>query len=77
MTEFTATVEFYSGIRVDETPRSISVGDRRLVVSRVIREYKIGCLLSQGGYHRMFIVEAEDGTLWEIREAPIKCVSFH
>jgi hypothetical protein len=66
----TATVEFYSGRHVDETPRSILIGERRLAVSRVIREYKLGCNLPEGGYHRIFIVEAEDGTLWQIREAP-------
>ena len=68
--DITTKVEFYSGFRVDETPRSMLIGERCLAVSRVIREYEIGCHLSEGGTHRMFIVEAEDGTLWEIREAP-------
>lgn len=70
MTEIEAKVEFYSGGGRDEKPRTIVVDGRRIHVSRIIREYKFGSPIPQGGYHRIFIVETDNSTLWEIREAP-------
>lgn len=64
------SVEFYSGARREEKPIALRVHGQRILVSEVIREDKIGCPLPEGGYHRIFEVETEDGSVWKIREAP-------
>lgn len=64
------TVEFYSGFQADETPRALLIDGRRLLVRSVIRREIVGSVMSQGGYHRTFVVELEDGSIWHLREAP-------
>lgn len=63
-------IQFYSGTRGDETPRAILVGRNRYPIKRIIRSESVGNSMSEGGYHRVFLVETEDGSVWKIREAP-------
>ena len=63
-------VDFYSGGGRDEKPLSIHLEEDKLPVTRIISESKVGSPLPEIGYHRIFVVETEDGRVWEIREAP-------
>jgi hypothetical protein len=63
-------VNFYSGGGRDEKPRSIQVEGKLLPIAKIISEAKVGSPLPEVGYHRIFVVETEDGRVWEIREAP-------
>ena len=64
-----AKVNFYSGGERDEKPLSIQVEGKLLAITKIISEAKVGSPLPEVGYHRIFVVETEDGRTWEIREA--------
>lgn len=66
----TPKVDFYSGGGRDEKPRSIQVEGKLLSITKIISEAKVGSPLPEVGYHRIFVVETENGKVWEIREAP-------
>jgi hypothetical protein len=63
-------VDFYSGGERDEKPHSIQVEEELLTIAKIISQVKVGSPLPDAGYHRIFVVETEDGRTWEIREAP-------
>ena len=63
-------VEFYSGGSRDDKPTTLVIDGHRLRIRRIIREGRIGSPIPEGGYHRIFYVETEDGNTWTIREAP-------
>lgn len=63
-------VEFYCGSRADETPRALVIDGRRLPVKRVMERRNIGGGRAGEAAQRTFVVEAEDGSVWNINEAP-------
>ncbi|HDH58231.1 MAG TPA: hypothetical protein ENF16_06440 [Bacteroidetes bacterium] len=69
-------VEFYSGGSRDDKPTALIINGRRLQIRRIIREGRIGSPIPEGGYHRIFIVEDEDGNTWNIREAPYEACGW-
>jgi hypothetical protein len=61
-------IEFYSGARGDEIPRAVIAQGRRLEIIRILKREIIGSLKPEDAPCRIFMVETQGGTSWEIRE---------
>ena len=62
-------IRFYSGGSSEETPRELTINDRRLMIRRVLSRQLIGSPVAGGRNQRRFVVELEDGSIWRLHEA--------